>query len=443
MTLSDWRNYVYKMQPDVVFALTDTPLTPPPYSQKRITRSIERSATWVADILRPILDDPGSSEPYTPRLSRHPLNVFVHMAGGTSLPAREAFAYGLRETLHGLEADAIKPFRCLDEGITGYVFDLAVLRGIKPSPNVSRHQSLSDSFLQLERSEMLQHPEHIVEAPIPNTTGETSPIATSILPTAELSVMPNIVSLLKASLEELSEQKPRFVTGTRSPHEMLRLIRDVGVDLFDVGWAMSAANFGVALDFIFPVPGGGAVNSRQSLGHNLYNSIYAHQFGRLADTLVGAGEGTDGVTTQQHVCPCIACSPRSPSSHILHSTVDQQPHTATGGEVVARYEKPYSRAYIHHLLHTHEMSAHALLVAHNLAVVSAFLECVRQVWVEGADGSRSARFALEVERFSSAYDESGELFIAAKKDWECVDRARGKGRLTREMDKQKNGHDEC
>ncbi|KAI9568066.1 tRNA-guanine(15) transglycosylase-like protein [Boletus coccyginus] len=428
VTLSDWRKYVYKMQPDVVFALTDTPLTPPPYSQKRITRSIERSATWVADILRPILDDPGSSEPYTPRLSGHPLNAFVHMAGGTSLPAREAFAYGLRETLHGLEADAIKPLRCLDEGITGYVFDLAVLRGIKPSPNTSGHQK------------MLQHPEHIVEALTPNTTGEASP--TSILPMAKPSVVPNIVSLLKASLEELSEQKPRLVTGTRSPHEMLRLIRDVGVDLFDVGWAMSAANFGVALDFVFPVPVSGTVNARQSLGHNLYNSIYAHQFGRLADALVGAGEGTDGVTTQQHVCPCIACSPRSPSSHILHSTVDQQPRAAAGGKVVAQYEKPYSRAYIHHLLHTHEMSAHALLVAHNLAVVSAFLECVRQVWVEGADGSRSARFALEVERFSSAYDESGELFITAKKDWEYVDRARGKGRLTRDMDKQKNGHDE-
>lgn len=357
------------------------------------------------------------------------------MAGGTSLPARKAFAYGLRETLHGPEADAIKPLRCLDEGITGYVFDLAVLRGIKPSPNTSQHQSLSDGFLQLERPEMLQHPEHIVEAPTPNTTEEVSRTAMSILSMAEPSVLPSIVSLLRASLGELSEQKPRLVTGTRSPHEMLRLIRDVGVDLFDVGWAMNAANFGVALDFVFPVPASGAVNARQSLGHNLYNPIYAHQFGRLADTLVGAAESADGVATQRHVCSCIACSPRSPSSHILHSTVDQQPHATTGGEAIARYEKPYSRAYIHHLLHTHEMSAHGFLVAHNLVVVSAFLACVRQAWVEGADESRSARFALEIERFSNAYDESGELFIAAKKDWEYVDRARGKRWLTREIDK--------
>jgi hypothetical protein len=234
------------MQPDVVFALTDTPLTPPPYSQKRITKSIERSAAWVADMLRPLPGDADSSEPHTPRLSRHPLNVFVYMAGGMSLPAREAFAYGLRETLHGPEADAVKPLRCLDEGISGYAFDLAVLRGIKPSPNTSQHQSLPDGFLRLNCPEMLQHPEPIVEAPTPSTT------ASSVLPmAAEPSVPPNPVSLLKASLGELSEQKPRLVTGIRSPHEMLRLIRDVGVDLFDVGWATNAANLGVALDFVF------------------------------------------------------------------------------------------------------------------------------------------------------------------------------------------------
>ncbi|KAG8216391.1 hypothetical protein J3R82DRAFT_6495 [Butyriboletus roseoflavus] len=444
VTLSDWRKYVYKMRPDVVFALTDMPFTPPPYSQKRITKSIERSATWVADILRPLPEDVGVSELDTPRLARHPLNVFVHMAGGTLVPAREAFAYGLRETLHGPEADAVRPLRCLDEGISGYAFDLAVLRGIKPSPNMSQHQSLPDDFLGLESPEMTQHPEAIAGVSTPSTTGEVSLTASSVLPMrTEPPVQPNIASLLKTSLGELSKQKPRLVTGTRSPQEMLRLIRDVGVDLFDVGWAMNAANFGIALDFCFPVSGGDGVDGRRSLGHNLYDATYTCQFGRLADMLVGAGESADGVATQRLVCPCIACSPRSPSSHILHSVVDQQSYATTaGGEAIVRYEKPYSRAYIHHLLHTHEMSAHTLLVAHNLAVVSAFLAGVRQVLVEGGDDSRSTRFALEMERFSSAYDESGELFIAAEKDWRYVDRARGKGRLVRERGKREDDEDE-
>lgn len=433
MTLSDWRQYVYKTQPDVVFALTDTPFTPPPFSQKRIMRSIERSVLWVADILRPLSgeEDAGTSEPH----SRHPLNVFVHMAGGTSLPAREAFAYALSETLHGPEAEAVKPLRCLDEGIAGYAFDLAILRGIPPSPNTSQHQTLPEGFLQWERPDMLlQHPEAIAEVPTPSTTTASNVVVSMATSEPGATQSPDLGSLLRASLGTLSEQKPRLVTGVQSPHEVLRLIRDVGVDLFDVGWVIHAANVGIGLDFVFPAPtracDGDKVDTRQRLGHNLYDPIYTHQFGRLADTLTGAGERAEGGSTQQPVCPCVACSPRTPSSHILHSAVDQQSYRT---DMEERYEKPYSRAYIHHLLHTHEMSAHTLLVAHNLAVVSVFLAGVRRVWVE----SGSARFALEVERFSSAYDESGELFIVAKKDWESVDRARGKGRLGREREKQR------
>ncbi|KAF8122556.1 hypothetical protein EV363DRAFT_1182359 [Boletus edulis] len=444
VTLSDWRRYVYDMQPDVVFALTDTPFTPPPYSQKRVTKSIERSTAWVADIIRSIPSDAGASEPHTPRLSRHPLNVLVHMAGGTSLPAREAFAHGLRERLHGPEADAVKPLRCLDEGITGYVFDLAVLRGIKPSPNTSQRQSMPDDFLRLERPEMLEHPESIAGAPTPRMTEEVGLTASGVLSISELSVQPDITSMLKASLGGLSEQKPRLVTGIRSPHEILRLIRDVGIDIFDVAWAMNAANLGVALDFVFPVPASNAGDARQSLGHNLYGPIYKHQFGCIADMFVGAGESADEGAMGRQACPCIACSPRAPSSPILHSTVDMQSHATsmTGGEATTRYEKPYSRAYIHHLLHTHEMSAHALLMAHNLAVVSAFLAGVRRIWAETEDEGRSARFAVEVERFSDTYEESGGLFIAAKKDWEYVDKARGKGRLAREREKQEDDKDE-
>lgn len=424
------------MQPDVVFALTDTPFTPAPLSQKRITKSIERSAAWVADILRPLPDDHASSSEFEPRAlqpsSSHPLNVFVHMAGGTSLPAREAFAYTLRETLHGPEADAVAPLRCLDEGISGYVFDLAILRGIQPAPNSSQHQTLTDGFLQLENPDMLQHPEHIMEVPTPPMMEEVGLTASNVLSVPmSRGPPPYIASLFKASLAELPEQKPRLVTGVRSPHEMLRLIRDVGVDLFDVGWAISAANLGVALDFAFPAPT--RDGPRQRLGHNLYDPVYTHQFGRLADVLAGAGERVDGAAVQGPVCPCIACSPCSPSSHILHSAVDQQSHAATNcGEARAPYERPYSRAYIHHLLQTHEMSAHTLLLAHNLAVVSAFLVGVRRVVVE----SGSAVFALEVDRFSHVYDERGELFVAAKKGWERVDRARGKGRLARQREKQ-------
>ncbi|KAF9226279.1 hypothetical protein BS17DRAFT_536613 [Gyrodon lividus] len=441
VTPSEWRNYVYKMQPDIVFALADTPFTPPPHSQKRVTKSIERSAAWIADVLRPMPGNASSSEAQSLRTSQHPLNVFVHMAGGTSLPAREAFAYGLREKLHGLEAEATKPLQFLDEGITGYSFDLATLRGIKPHPNTSYHQSLFDDFLQRQSPGILQDTGSIAETPTPSTASGPSPISSSVSSLAEPLVPPDIASLLKASLAELPEKKPRLVTGARSPHEMLRLIRDVGVDIFDAGWAMSAANVGVALDFVFPPhPTDKLDATRRNIGHNLYDRIYAHQFGRLADSFVGAAEcalAPDAEAFQRRVCPCIACSPRSSPSHILHSVVDHQSYTDSAhGEVVAEYERPYSRAYMHHLLHTHEMSAHTLLAAHNLAVLSALLTGVREVLSDNEGEGARIRFALEVERFENLYDECMEVFSAARNDWKGVDRARGKGRLGREREKQ-------
>ena len=41
------------------------------------------------------------------------------MAGGTSIPARKAFAESLLEKLYGPEAEAIKPFEKLDDGVVG------------------------------------------------------------------------------------------------------------------------------------------------------------------------------------------------------------------------------------------------------------------------------------------------------------------------------------
>ena len=48
----------------------------------------------------------------------------MHMAGGTSIPARKAFAENLLEKLLGREAEAIRPLEKLDDGVVGYSFDL-------------------------------------------------------------------------------------------------------------------------------------------------------------------------------------------------------------------------------------------------------------------------------------------------------------------------------
>jgi hypothetical protein len=307
------------------------------------------------------------------------------MAGGTSQPARSAFSNGLLEILHGKEADAIKPFKCLSDGVSGYVFDLAHLR----------------------RS--------LAAAP-PDSSSTLQTITNALCP------------LLYSSLDSLPPQKPRFANTTASPHEILLLVQHVGVDIFDVQWAQRAADVGIALDFAFPVqqvgergPGKRA-GGKLDLGHNLYDEKYVEDFGGLAEASFGG----------RPMCGCLGCSPKPPSVRIVHSSLDE----AGDGDTSVRTLPPLSRAYLHHLLHTHEMSAHSILVAHNLYVVEYFFTELRALLAPPADQDAERRFAEEAEKFLATYNDMEELIREAESCWKEVDLARGKGRFAREKAKQ-------
>jgi hypothetical protein len=424
------------MQPDVAFALSDTPFTAAPHSQKRITKSIERSAAWLADLLRPFrntTDDTFSESTHT-----HPLNVFVHMAGGASTSARKSFSHHITEILHGAEADAVKPLRCLDEGVAGYAFDLATLR-MKPVP-FSTGDDRGRSIEIAENSTILQELESLAEIPTPNTTHTPTSFSSSMNePLPFLSLAPTLDELLRASLNPLPIAKPRLITDVRSPHEILRLIRDIGIDVFDAGWVVKAADIGVALDFIFPVPSThdvGPDHYNRDIGHNLYDSKYAGDFTGLTDAFLAGHDKTPSSVSP--ICSCIACSPVIPSYPIRHSKADVKSHQAHSDDGVGRepFLPAFTRAYLHHLLHTHEMSAHTFLVAHNLAVLDALLTGVRTIISAHVDQNEAtAVFAQEVMRFEEAYDEAMSVLHSARDNWKDVKRARGKGRLARESGK--------
>lgn len=437
VTPADWRSYVLTMQPDIAFALSDTPFTAAPHSQKRMTKSIERSAAWLADLLRPVentMDDSSTESTSTA------LNVFVHMAGGTSTSARRAFSHSLMETLHGLEADAVKPLLCLDEGVAGYAFDLAALH-VRPAPS-STHNDKVGCIEIAESSLILQNSESLAQAPTPNAAHTPTSLSSSMIePLSLLSLAPTLDELLRASLDPLPIAKPRLVTDVRSPHEILRLIRDVGVDVFDAGWAVKAADIGVALDFIFPVPSShdsGPDHRKRDIAHNLYDAKYARDFIRLSNAFLAGRDRTSSSKTP--VCPCAACSPVAITSPIYHSKVDVQSHQAhlDDGTSQEQFSPPFTRAYLHHLLHTHEMSAHTLLVAHNVAVLDALLTGVRTILSGHADQLEVATiFTREVTRFEEVYDGDMSVFHTARENWKDVKHARGKGRLAREAQKDK------
>lgn len=90
------------------------------------------------------------------------------------------------------------------------------------------------------------------------------------------------------------------------------------------------------------------------------------------------------------------------------------------------------------------MSAHSLLVMHNIAVLDMFFDGLRTViqrdyLYEGAVGGRGEEWEREVKRFEEYYDETLVVFEEAKTMWRDVDLARGKGRLAREKQKQEEG----
>jgi queuine/archaeosine tRNA-ribosyltransferase len=400
--VSDWNSYTSSTYPDVIIALSDVPLTPPPHSQKRVNKSLERSTQWLLESLSPVPPDPEDRP-----------NLLVHLAGGINPSARQAFSQALTETLFGPEADKVKPLKNLDAAVTGYTFDLTPLR------KALKQDAEADKTL---------------------------------------------VHLIQTSLQPLPFEKPRILNSVRGPQDILRLISTTGVDLFDSRWAVDLATFGVALDFAFPVslspigppPTRTRENGKTDIGHNIYDGRYATDFNRLSRLFLDGRSkfsvptSTDFADTAQRWCPCAACSPVSPRTQLKHSQADEH---VPDPSAPLEYHPAYTRAYIHHLLHTHEMSAHALLTTHNLSVVDRFFADIRGVLErDGVD-----KFREEVQTFRNRYDDDeiagdntqglGEDFEVevvggivgreAKRDWGSVDKARGKGRLAR--DKEKSG----
>ena len=93
------------------------------------------------------------------------------------------------------------------------------------------------------------------------------------------------------------------------------------------------------------------------------------------------------------------------------------------------------------------MSAHTLLAMHNLTVLDRFFEGIREILGSLASASplksatasgvaeiedgRIQKWTEEVDRFCQMYDE-----MKSREYWRDVDRARGKGRLAREKEKE-------
>lgn len=187
-----------------------------------------------------------------------------------------------------------------------------------------------------------------------------------------------------------------MVIAAAGPHAILRLVGEVGLDLFVDEWSSHAASMGVGLDFTFPVVAdvdsapSKLPSGKRDVGHSFFDLYFDRSFSSLSTSpLASIAAGSD--------------HPFGP--------------------------EPPTRAYVHHLLQAHEMTAHVILALHNSLVMHAFFASIRNLLALG-DGS----FEREVEHFYAAYEEPAPglpypCIEGARREWVRVDKERGKGSL--------------
>lgn len=149
--------------------------------------------------------------------------------------------------------------------------------------------------------------------------------------------------LIRATIAALAPDKPRLISGVGSPEEILRCV-DAGVDLFSTDYPFALAMNGCAMTFDIDPGTDSSTHSKTSMENDRSG--------------VGAG-----LTVA-----------RSAAAMNLHDArFAEDGSKLTPGSCVED-----SRAYIHHLLLTHELLGFILLAMHNLHHYLSFFAMVRQ-----------------------------------------------------------------
>lgn len=161
-------------------------------------------------------------------------------------------------------------------------------------------------------------------------------------------------SLWKNTIDFLKEKKLdtliRYNNSLmETPHDILDQILESGSDLFNGDLVDTFTDAGVVLDFVFPAPQDSSPESAspKPIGMNMWEDQYTEDMSTL---------GTD--------------TPNVTGTH--------------------------NKAYIHHLLNAHEMTAWVLLKIHNLNVLDLFFKGIQESLNKGT-------FEEDAETFKSVY----------------------------------------
>ncbi|KAG0216188.1 Queuine tRNA-ribosyltransferase subunit qtrtd1 [Mortierella sp. NVP41] len=180
-------------------------------------------------------------------------------------------------------------------------------------------------------------------------TGKKEGVDGYVIDTLSLSAMEKEAKLkhVQTSLDHLPAGKPKFLYGIHAPEDVLEAVV-MGIDLFDTSYPFQLTEDGKAsLYYYGPRPAGQDKSNSETLRSiNLWDDEHGDKFVPILDG-----------------CGCYACK-----------------------------DNKHTRAYINHLLKTHEMLATVLLMGHNMYQYSKFFVLVRESIQDGTLQEKSAAF---------------------------------------------------
>jgi len=202
-------------------------------------------------------------------------------------------------------------------------------------------------------------------------------------------------ALLRASLEPLPARLPRHVAGLGAPQEALRLMA-LGVDLIDASFCHACTRQNLALCFPLDEP-----EEARGDGDGVSTKKRRRDAEDAPKTLLSDKDASE--KDEKDASDALLLAGATPFAINLLATAharDRAPF-APGCECFSCAN--HSRAYAHHLLQCHEMTAQVLIDAHNLHHYHAWFEAARRAMRE----KRFERFA-EFHRARFAEEEDRE-----------------------------------
>ncbi|KAG0348978.1 Queuine tRNA-ribosyltransferase subunit qtrtd1 [Podila humilis] len=321
LTLEDYLSVIRVYRPDIAIAYTDNiaetfrdPATVLP-GKKRVEFSVDRSLTWLDKIL---LDRSGQQSHQT---VQEPDTRKRESKKEQRMKARQQQQQLETQPPSGTYPESISPSNSTAPP------NADVKHSQMPWTGVNIFAQLHGSDLVSER---IRSAQETAKRDVQGFVMDVSALVHSNTMTKNA-----VLNCVKVSAEHLPVGKPRLLYGIQTPEDVLKAI-PMGIDLFDTSYPFHLTEDGKASLYYFKSPAITGSSTTTSIDDKRWINLWDKEH---ADKFVPLLNG----------CECYACK---------------------GGR--------HTRAYINHLLKTHEMLATVLLMNHNMHQFSKFFASIRQ-----------------------------------------------------------------